>query len=171
MRDGREPVFLSLESLTRPPRRELAMATARVPIAFLAVLALAIAIAAGSALAAPAQTHATTATVRVTLGTAAKPFALIPSVRSVRPGRVTFVVSNKSGLTHEFLVLRTKRAAAKLPVKENEASEAGLLKEISEVKPGRTKRLTLTVKAGHHVLLCNLPGHYKAGQRADFSVR
>jgi uncharacterized cupredoxin-like copper-binding protein len=89
----------------------------------------------------------------------------------VRPGRVTFVVSNKSGLAHEFLVLRTKRAAAKLPVTENEASEAGLLKEISEVKPGRTKRLTLTVRAGHHVLLCNLPGHYRAGQRADFNVR
>jgi uncharacterized cupredoxin-like copper-binding protein len=145
--------------------------TARVPIVFLAVPALAVAIAAGSALSAPAQTQASTATVKVALGTAAKPFALIPSPRSVRPGTVTFVVNNKSKITHEFLVLRTKRAAAKLPVKENEASEAGLLKEISEVKPGQTKRLTLTVKAGHHVLLCNLPGHYKAGQRADFNVR
>ena len=145
---------------------------ARASIAVLAVLAVAMMIAvAASASSAPAQTHATAATVKVTLGTAAKPFALIPSVRSVKAGKVTFVVSNMSQITHEFLVLRTDRAAAKLPMTGNQASEAGLLKEIKEIKAGQTKRLTLTLKAGHHVLLCNLAGHYKAGQRADFNVK
>ncbi len=145
-----------------------------VSVVVLAVLALALALAITTATSAPsasAQAQARATTVKVTLGTAAKPFALISSVRSVGAGKVTFVVSNKSNLTHEFLVLRTKRLAAKLPVKGNQASEAGILKEIAEIKPGQTKRLTLTLKAGHHVLLCNLAGHYKAGQRADFNVK
>lgn len=147
-------------------------AARRAPVVVLAVLALAVAITtAASAPSAPAQANARAVTVTVTLGTAAKPFALIPSVRSVGSGTVTFVVSNKSKLSHEFLVLRTKVAAAKLPVEGGQASEAGLLKEIGEIKAGQTKRLTLTLRAGHYVVLCNLPGHYMGGQRADFNVR
>jgi uncharacterized cupredoxin-like copper-binding protein len=29
----------------------------------------------------------------------------------------------------------------------------------------------LTMKRGHYALICNLPGHYKTGQFADFYVR
>ena len=36
--------------------------------------------------------------------------------------------------------------------------------------PFLTKMLTLTLKPGHYVLICNLPAHYKAGQHVDFTV-
>ena len=31
--------------------------------------------------------------------------------------------------------------------------------------------MNLTLKPGHYSLICNLPGHYRTGQFADFYVR
>lgn len=111
--------------------------------------------------------------VKITLGTKANEFTLIPSVRTIPAGRVTFVVHNGGKVEHEFVVLRTKIAASKLPMRAGgqQAKEVGALGEIEEFKPGLTKRLTLTLKPGHHVLLCNVMGHYKAGQYSNFSVK
>jgi uncharacterized cupredoxin-like copper-binding protein len=72
--------------------------------------------------------------------------------------------------THEFVVLRTDKSAASL-LKGSEADETGNVGEIPGVAPGQTKTLTLTLKQGHYALICNLPGHYKAGQHADLTVR
>ena len=49
--------------------------------------------------------------------------------------------------------------------------EAGNVGEVGSVKPGQQKKLTLTLPKGHYSLICNLPGHYAAGQFADFYVR
>lgn len=135
----------------------------------------------GLVLAAPAAARealgtfagATPRVVKVTLGTKANEFKLIPSVRVLPAGRVTFVVRNGGKLHHELVVLRTKIAAAKLPMRPGgkQAKEVGALGEIKAFAPGQTKRLTLTLKRGHHVLLCNVPGHYMAGQYADLTVK
>lgn len=111
--------------------------------------------------------------VKVTLGTKAKEFVLIPAVRTIPAGRVTFVVRNGGTVEHELVVLRTKIAAGKLPMRPGgkQAKEPGALGEIEEFKPGLTKRLTLTLKPGRHVLLCNVPGHYMAGQYSNFIVK
>jgi uncharacterized cupredoxin-like copper-binding protein len=45
------------------------------------------------------------------------------------------------------------------------------LGEAGDIKPGQTKKVTLTLKPGKYVLLCNLAGHYKAGQYAAFTVK
>ena len=36
---------------------------------------------------------------------------------------------------------------------------------------GQTRRLALTLNAGRYVLICNVPGHYKAGMFVGFRVR
>ena len=59
------------------------------------------------------------------------------------------------------------QAAAGL-LKGTEADEAGNVGEIGDLQPGQAKTLTLPLKPGHYALICNLPGHYKAGQHADF---
>jgi uncharacterized cupredoxin-like copper-binding protein len=74
--------------------------------------------------------------------------------------RVTFVVRNAGRLEHEFVVLRTAKAA-----------ETGAAGEIPGIKPGQLKRLTLTLGKGHYSLICNLTGHYGQGQFVDFYVR
>jgi uncharacterized cupredoxin-like copper-binding protein len=44
------------------------------------------------------------------------------------------------------------------------------LGEISELKPGARGKLTLNLKAGTYLLLCNQPGHYKAGMSTKLVV-
>jgi uncharacterized cupredoxin-like copper-binding protein len=86
--------------------------------------------------------------------------------------RVTFVVRNAGNMTHEFVVLRTAKAAGRLAAPgAKEAPETGAVGEIGEIKPGAVKRLTLTLKKSHYALICNLPGHYSLGQFVDFYVR
>ena len=89
----------------------------------------------------------------------------------VAAGKVTFVVRDVGHLKHEFVVIKTKRAASKLPVKGTRAVETGRVGKIAAFGPGQTKKLTLTLKPGHYALICNLPAHYKTGQHVDFTVK
>ncbi len=98
-------------------------------------------------------------------------FNVSPAVQGAPAGKVTFSVTNTGKVEHEFVVVKTVRPAGSLTSHGGEASEAGNVGEIGSVKPGQQKKLTLTLKAGHYSLLCNLPGHYKAGQFVDFYVR
>jgi uncharacterized cupredoxin-like copper-binding protein len=89
-----------------------------------------------------------------------------------KAAKVTFVVRNAGKLTHEFVVVKTATPAGSLAgPSEKEASEKGAVDEIEQIKPGQVKRLTITLAKAHYSLLCNLPGHYRAGQFVDFYVR
>ena len=57
------------------------------------------------------------------------------------------------------------------PVSGGRASEKGAVGEVEEIAGGRSKRLSLNLSKGHYALICNLPGHYAAGMRADFTVK
>jgi len=98
-------------------------------------------------------------------------FNILPAAQGAPRGTVVFVVKNSGKLEHEFVVPKTVKPAGSLTSHGGEASEAGNIGELASVKPGQTKKLTLKLTAGHYSLLCNLPGHYKAGQFADFYVR
>ena len=67
-------------------------------------------------------------------------------------------------------MIRTPKRAADL-TKGSRADETGNVGETGDLAPGRAKALTLSLKAGHYALICNLPGHYAAGQHTDFTVR
>ena len=43
--------------------------------------------------------------------------------------------------------------------------------ETGDLAAGASKTITLKLAAGHYALICNLPGHYQAGQHTDFTVR
>ena len=98
-------------------------------------------------------------------------WALVPSPAGATAGAITFTVRNGGKTRHEFVVIRTNVPADKLPVKNGRASEKGQKGEIGNLNPGATKRLTLTLAKGKYVLICNLSGHYQAGQHASFTVR
>lgn len=98
-----------------------------------------------------------------------KEFTLEPSAAEAPAGNVTFTVTNSGKQNHEFVVIKTDKPADSL-LKGEEADEAGAVDEIGDLPPGETKTLSVNLKAAHYALLCNLPGHYKAGQSADFEV-
>ncbi len=94
---------------------------------------------------------------------------------SVPAGKVTFRAVNQSkDLVHELIVVRVDSPEASLPydAKKQEVREKQIhhLGEVADLKPGRSGALTLNLKPGHYLLICNQPGHYKAGMRADFTV-
>jgi uncharacterized cupredoxin-like copper-binding protein len=167
-----------------PPRSRLPV------IAVVAVVAIAIAIGAGIVLIArggngSASRAAPPTTTTRARGTGTTPTPTAPGAKIAitlkeftvssqpavgRAGRVTFRVHNGGKVKHELVVLRTTKPAAALK-KGSEASEAGNVGEIGGLRPGASKTLKLTLKPGHYALVCNLPGHYLAGQFADFTVR
>jgi uncharacterized cupredoxin-like copper-binding protein len=98
-------------------------------------------------------------------------FKVSATPKSVSAGKVTFTVKNKGHLEHEMVVIKTSTAASKLKVSGNRASAKGSVGEVEDIAGGKSKKLTLNLKKGHYVLLCNIPGHYKGGMRTDFTVK
>ena len=97
-------------------------------------------------------------------------YSVFPATQGAPVGKVRFVVTNVGTIEHEFVVIKTVKPAGNL-LKGNEANETGAIGELDGVKPGNARVLVLNLKRGHYALLCNLPGHYKTGQFADFYVR
>lgn len=113
----------------------------------------------GGAGAAPTASQAKIVTVTLS------EWKLVPSLKRVPAGKVTFVIRNKGKLVHEAVLTRTNVAPGKLPT-SNGIAKVKALAAVRNVAPGQTKRVTVTLKAGKHVLLCNLPAHYQSGQYA-----
>ena len=115
--------------------------------------------------AASAKPSFTDGAVRVTLGE----WALQPSVREVKAGRVRFIAANTGRTEHEMVVIRTDKdaddlgAGARIP-------EAGSIGEIEEFGAGTVQAKTLTLTPGHYALVCNINGHYKQGMWTDLQV-
>ncbi|MEO8272928.1 MAG: hypothetical protein ABI620_02515 [Chloroflexota bacterium] len=90
-----------------------------------------------------------------------------------KAGSITFSVSNKGANTHEFVVVKTDLAADKLPVAGNIVDESAFtpVDEIEDIEPNATPTLTVTLAAGHYVILCNIEEHYGKGMHADLNVQ
>ncbi len=122
---------------------------------------------------APAGSLATTdasgvATVHVSMNE----WGLNPDVAAATAGKVTFVVKNAGTVPHEMTVVRTDLAPNKLPVKGAAVDTAKLevVDTLTQFGAGQTTDLTVTLRPGRYVLVCNLPGHYQLGMRAGLTV-
>jgi uncharacterized cupredoxin-like copper-binding protein len=93
-----------------------------------------------------ARTHATGAAVTVT----ATEFHFKLSKTSVPHGSVTFTLVNKGKLGHDFKIGGKKTAV---------------------IAPGKTAKLTVTLKAGKAAYLCTVPGHAAAGMKGTLTVK
>jgi uncharacterized cupredoxin-like copper-binding protein len=103
------------------------------------------------------------------IGVSLKQFTVNPSATQAAAGRVTFNVRNAGTIPHELVVLRTDKPAGSL-LNGARADEAGNVGETGDMAAGTSKVFSVKLKAGHYALICNLPGHYAAGQHIDFTV-
>jgi uncharacterized cupredoxin-like copper-binding protein len=96
-----------------------------------------------------------------------------PSAGSAAAGRVTFSVHNADGVPHNLVVLRTNRPPRSLPVtgRHGRAREIGRRGATPYLHDEQTVRLTLTLRPGRYLLICNVPGHYQRGMVAVLRVR
>ncbi len=101
------------------------------------------------AMALPASAGSSATVVNVTAG---KPSELkfTVSKKTVTKGKVTFKVTNKGALEHDFKI-------------------AG--KVTPKLKPGKTVSLTVTLKKGKAPYLCTIPGHAAAGMKGVITVK
>jgi ZIP family zinc transporter len=101
-------------------------------------------------------------------------YTLTLPAAGLAPGRVRLVFENAGASTHELAVFKTDLAADGLPMAGSAVDEDDprlrLVGEVEDVKPGRSGRVSLDLDAGHYVLICNVPGHYQLGMRADLTV-
>ena len=113
------------------------------------------------------RTSATT--VKIT----ATEMKLFASANRVSAGKVTFVVRNAGLVEHEFVVLRTDAPVSAVPVVNFKAEEdqvGEVVDEAEDIEPGKTARLTVNLKPGKYLLLCNVVGHFQLGMRTSFRV-
>ena len=101
--------------------------------------------------------------------------AITADTTKVKAGRVTLEAVNRSkDLVHEVLVVPAPSDGTELPydTKTGTVIEKRMhsLGEISELKPGARGKLTLNLKPGTYLLLCNQPGHYKSGMSTKLVV-
>jgi uncharacterized cupredoxin-like copper-binding protein len=101
-------------------------------------------------------------------------FAFTLDKTSVPAGSVTFHIKNSAdGMDHEMVVIKTDLDAKQLPTMSDQSADEEKLESAGEitVKSGETQDFTVTLAAGHYVLLCNLPGHYASGMASNFTVQ
>jgi uncharacterized cupredoxin-like copper-binding protein len=122
--------------------------------------------------------------VKVQLGEEGSKYFVKVDTASVPAGTVKFVIDNVGTMHHELAIFKTDLAPDQLPMTDEDKvdeEKAGLLAEAAYTKPvrgdedhrirdGRGVDFTIDLKPGKYVLLCNLAGHYKAGQFIAFTV-
>lgn len=93
---------------------------------------------------------------------------------TVKAGQVTIHATNESkGLVHEVIVVRPKgNAALPYDAKTSRVIESRIthLGEVSDLEPGKSGSLTVTLTPGKYLLICNQPGHYKGGMWTRLTV-
>jgi nitrite reductase (NO-forming) len=90
--------------------------------------------------------HAATATVNVT----AVDFKFKLSATSAKPGKVTFKISNKGQVAHDFKI-------------NGDTSKL--------ISPGQSTSITVNFKkAGSYPYLCTVPGHAQLGMKGTFKI-
>ncbi len=127
---------------------------------------------------------AETSVVSVQLGEEGSKYFVKLDKSAVVAGTTTFKIDNVGTIHHELAFFRTDLAADTLPL---DAEEKVALEEGAEggeavyatpvrgdpdhrIRDGRGVDYSIKLNAGAYVLLCNLSGHYKAGQFAAFTV-
>jgi len=110
-----------------------------------------------------------------TMDTSKATMGVTPSPATAKTGIVTFQVTNSSKDTiHEMIVMYLADPSKPLPyisaenrVDEDKAGDKG---EVSELDPGASGTLTVFLKPGKYLLICNVPGHFAAGMWTEFEV-
>jgi uncharacterized cupredoxin-like copper-binding protein len=128
----------------------------------------------------PATSSATpaTATANGTVNVTLDEYTVKPTPTGATAGKVTFKAKNIGNANHEMIVIKTDLAEDKLPTEKGDSTridEAGpgldAVGEVPELRPGKSGSVSLDLKPGKYVLICNVAGHYASGQHTTFNVK
>lgn len=155
---------------TRPRRRRRPALTAAI-----SVLSLAVSIAA-IGLAIHAESGRVSAAPVPNLGIVERDFTIQAPVAAVRPGLVDFTVTNAGASPHELLIFRASQPPDQLPtgadgrVQEDSDQITKVFDSGDNIAPNTSRVFHTALVPGTYVMVCNLPGHYRAGMHATLTV-
>ncbi len=104
-------------------------------------------------------------------------FKFTPQDATAPAGEIKLTAPNTGKAPHELVLVKFGGDPGKLPTQaggeanEGAFPESALPGEIGETEPGASGTLTVTLPAGKYVMLCNVPGHYKAGMYGTLIVK
>ncbi len=96
------------------------------------------------------------------LGGAAPPtltateFKWAPKEVTVAAGEVTFTVTNKGTIEHNFVIEDAKKK---------------VLKQVDGIQPGKSMQIKVSLKVGKYAIVCSVPGHREAGMVGTLIVK
>lgn len=99
-------------------------------------------------------------------------FYFKPKDVTAAKGKVSITAPNVGNAEHELVLLKTDQNPADLKQKNGEVDEDAYPSpgEIPEVKSGETGKKSVKLESGKYAMICNLPGHYKAGMYGSVTV-
>jgi hypothetical protein len=113
-----------------------------------------------------------------------KEFSVTPDPREHKAGSIEIEAKNDGTITHEFVVVKAKDAAA-LPlnadgsVDEDKIAKADQFGEIEDIAAGKSKTHKFKLPAGDYVMFCNVVDeksdappvvHFKEGMHETFTA-
>lgn len=122
----------------------------------------------------PATTTQATTTSAGKVAMLMSEFKFAPDDVTVPAGKVKITQKNVGQVVHEFVLIRTDKAADSFPVKNgvmDEEAAGEVVGEIADVKAGATASKTFDLKAGKYVFVCNITGHYPGGMYGSMTVQ
>lgn len=109
---------------------------------------------------------------------------IVTDKQTIPSGPVKIVVQNRGQETHEFVLLKTNLPYSNLPLDLkkggiSEESAGSVVDEIEDLTSKSKKQMTVNLKPGNYVLLCNMveiedgekEQHYTMGMRAPIIVK
>jgi len=130
----------------------------------------------GTAVAAAVSAPAGPAGPATALAITEHDFAITPAQTSIPAGLVDLQVTDHGPTAHELLIFQTDLAPDKLPLgPDGRVDETGdgvqkVFDSGDNIDVGTTKTFHAALAPGNYVMICNLPGHYKAGMHTAFTV-
>ena len=102
-----------------------------------------------------------------------KEYAITLSVTTIKPGTIKFGIRNNGTMVHDFDLYKTDLPIDQLPVDTGSAKVKmdGLVKQMINIAPNRSKTLSADLAAGRYVIVCNVAGHYQLKMRAELQVQ
>jgi uncharacterized cupredoxin-like copper-binding protein len=110
------------------------------------------------------------------VGATEQSYEIALSKGGIPAGKTTFQVVNVATVPHTFIVLRTDLPSDQLPLTANntvdlESPDITVVKDVEGVQPCAPQEVSVSLKPGSYVAICNLPGHYASGMQAAFTVK
>ena len=101
--------------------------------------------------------------------------ALRADITEVKSGKIEFQATNIShAFQHEMIVVSVDDPTKPLPlepsVSKADEKQFTSMGEVSELPAGKSGSLSVELKPGKYLLICNVPGHLMAGMSVPFTV-